>query len=269
MKASLNAFFHFNVVDSVIIIAVSFGIYILVRKLILNNLKIARIDARINQKGKTYIGVITSIIKTIFFLVTILILLQANGVNVTSMLAGLGIASAVVGLGLQDLIKDTVRGLILLSDEYFNVGDVVEVNGQKGMILEFGLRSTKIRELLSGNTITIANRNMETVSVDAGNLYINIPFSYELDAERAEQILNKALELISGQDHVYHARFLGINNLNDSSLDYLIEIRCVPAEQLMVRRRALNTIIRTFEENGIRVPYPQLDVHADKSLQTG
>ena len=268
MKASINSFFHFNIVDSIIIIAVSLGIYLVIKKLILNNLKIARIDKRINSKGKTYIMVITSIIKTVFFIVTVLILLQANGVNVTSMLAGLGIASAVVGLGLQDLIKDTVRGMILLSDEYFNVGDVIEFDGKKGVVVEFGLRSTKIRELLTGNLVSIANRNLENVSVDAGRIYINIPFSYEMNVKNAEETLGRALNRLEEQDHVFSAKYLGINNLNDSSIDYLIEVRCAPSEQLRVRRRALNTVMLTFEEGGIHVPYPQLDVHADGRLQT-
>lgn len=263
MKAVINSFFHFNIVDSLIIVAVSFVFYLLVKKLLLDNLRIAKVDKRINQKGKTYIAAITSLIKTAFVVITTLILLQANGVHVTSMLAGLGIASAIVGLALQDALKDFIRGLNLLSDEYFNVGDVIEVNGTKGVVTEFGLRTTKIRELITGNTISLANRNMESVSVDAGNIHLNIPFSYEIPVDRAEKLLEEALRRIGEQDHVSSARYLGLNNLSDSSMDYLIEVRGTPAEQLRIRRRALGTIMHVFEENGISVPYPQLDVHTD------
>ena len=263
MKAAINSVFHFNIVDSVIIICVSFVLYLLVKKLLLDNLKIAKVDKRINQKGKTYITAISSLIRTGFVVVTVLILLQANGVRVTSLLAGLGIASAVVGLALQDALKDFIRGLNLLADEYFNVGDVIEVNGVKGVVLEFGLRTTKIRELVTGNVVSFANRNLEMVAVDAGINYINIPFSYALPVEKAEQVIREAIPRIEEQDHVSSARYLGLNRLNDSSMDYLIAVHGTPSEQLGIRRRALNVIMHVFEENGVSVPYPQLDVHTD------
>ena len=69
-----------------------------------------------------------------------LILLNLYGVNTTSLIAGLGIAGAVLGLALQDALKDIFNGLSIIFDNYFVVGDLVDYNGFVGTVTDFGLK---------------------------------------------------------------------------------------------------------------------------------
>ena len=101
-----------------------------------------------SNKGRTYVRLLRSIIRYIFIIVTILIILQANGVDVSSILAGVGILGVVLGLAIQDWLKDIIRGTSILSDDYFNVGDIVKYKDIEGKVLIVGLKTTKIQSNL-------------------------------------------------------------------------------------------------------------------------
>ena len=86
------------------------------------------------------------------------------------MLAGVGIVSVIIGLAIQDALKDIIRGFSILSEEYFSVGDVVTYGDITGKVLVLGLKTTKIKDISTENIISIANRNIE----HNGNKYGNI-----------------------------------------------------------------------------------------------
>ena len=75
-----------------------------------------------------------NVLRYLLLLVTILLILQINGINVTSLVAGLGIVSAVVGLALQDILKDVIMGLHILSGRFFSVGDAVRYGIMEGIV---------------------------------------------------------------------------------------------------------------------------------------
>ena len=107
-----------------------------------------------------------------------------------------------------------------------------------------------------------AFKNAILVVSDA--IYLNIPLPYEVPVENAEKILKTAATNIKKHADVTDASLLGLNKLNDSSMDYLFAINCPPSLKLSVRRAALHTIVTTLEASHISIPYPQLDVHTKK-----
>ena len=230
-------FFNSNLVHSVIVIVVSFFIYKVVKHFFMKGN--AAVAEKLNNKSKTYLKLITSIIRYVFIIITILIVLQINGINVSSMLAGVGILSAIVGLALQDALKDIIRGFSILSDEYFSVGDVVSYDGIVGKTLAIGLKTTKIKDLATNNVISIANRNIEQIQLVSEDIYINIPLSYELKVSKAEEVVAKIINEIKAGKDVKDAVYLGVNNLDDSNIKYLIKVLCDPELKLRVRRYSL------------------------------
>lgn len=259
IKDIINNFCHFNIVDTIIIILISVIIYRVVYKLFVKGYR-NKIDKKVSKKNKTYIKVISSIIKYIFIGLTTLIVLQTNGINVSSILAGVGIAGVVIGLAIQDALKDIIRGFAILSDDYFSVGDLVTYNGSTGKIIELGLNSTKIEDL-TGNIITVANRKIEEISVLSGRVVINVPLSYELKVKEYQKIMNEITKEINKNNDKLNARYLGVNNFNDSSIDHLIVFDSTPDNRYQDRRDALNIILKVLEDNKIEIPYNQLDIH--------
>ena len=148
-----------NILSSLAIIIISFIIYKVIVYLLTRGGEKTQLNMFTSKKSKTYMKLLKSIIRYAFIIITALILLQVNGVNVSSLLAGVGIFSVVIGLAIQDALKDIIRGTSILSDNYFNVGDVVKYGEIEGKVVALGLKTTKIESLVDNNIISIANRN--------------------------------------------------------------------------------------------------------------
>ena len=154
-----------KIIHSAIVIIVSFIIYRIIIHFFMKGEKNSKINRKLNNKSRTYLRLTHSIIRYIFIILTLLIVLQINGINVSSMLAGVGIASAIIGLAVQDALKDIIRGFSILSDDYFQVGDVVEYEDIVGKVIVVGLKTTKIKDISSENVVSIANRNIEQIQI--------------------------------------------------------------------------------------------------------
>lgn len=216
------------------------------------------------NRNRTFIRIVKSALGYIIFTITVLIVLQIYGVDVNSMLAGVGIASIVIGFALQDAFKDIFRGFEIISDGYFQIGDVISYGENTGQVVSISLRSTKIQDVNTMNIVSIANRNIDQVEVVSDMIYLTIPMPYDLPVEKAETVLKTAIKAIKKDQEVIDAKLLGLSQIADSSLNYLISVECSPTVKLPTRRKALRTIVVTLEENKIQIPYSQLDVHTKK-----
>lgn len=252
-----NNEFIIKLFNSGIVIIISLILYNIIIKLINNR----KGKFMISSKSETYIRMMSSALRYIFLIITALIVLQLNGVNVSGMLAGLGIASVVIGLAIQDALKDIIRGFSILSDDYFKVGDVIKYGKYEGKVIVIGLKTTKIKSIIDQNIISIANRNIEQVEVVSRQLDIEVPLSFELSKTDAENIIDKCLLNIKENVKIDKCEYRGINHLNDSNMGYLIRIWCEPKVKPQIKRDSLCQIIKTLEENNIEIPYNQIDIH--------
>jgi small conductance mechanosensitive channel len=174
---------------SVIVILVSLAIYHIIAKILgAKEKKTSKIMS--DKRNKTIVRMLKSIAAGVISIIAVLTLLEIYGVNVTSMLAGVGIASIVIGFALQDSLKDIIRGFVIISDNYYEIGDVIKFGDNLGPVVSVTLLTTKIQDINTMNTVSIANRNIDQVEVDPGYIYIPIPMPYELKVEDAEKILH-------------------------------------------------------------------------------
>ena len=250
-----------KIIASVIIIILSIIIYKLISYLINRQEKNNKHKLFKDKKSKTYLKLLKNILRYCFVGFTILLVLQVNGIDVSSVLAGVGIAGVVLGLAIQDWLKDIIRGSTILSDNYFSVGDVVKYKDTEGKVLELGLKTTKIQDLKTGYIRSIANRNIEEIDLVSNLIYINIPIPYEVSVEKAEKAINDIVSTIRESKNVTNCRYIGVNELADSSINYCIEVSCEQTQKLQTRRDALRTILLELENNNIQVPYTQIDIH--------
>lgn len=255
----INKLLHTKIVNSIVIIVISFILYEIIAYFFSNKNK--KINIFTSNRSKTYLRMIKSMIRYLFILVTFLILLQVNGINVSSMLAGVGIASVIVGFAIQDLLKDIIKGLDIISDQYFQVGDVIKYQNIEGKVLAIGLKCTKIKDIKSFNVISISNRNIEQVEVVSNLINIDIPMPYEVKIEKAEEVIEQIVHDIKKIDNVEDCKYTGINCLDESSVNYQIKVYCNPIFKLQTRRDVLRCILYDLSNNNISVPYKQIDIH--------
>ncbi len=245
---------------SLIVILICFIIYRIISRF-LNRKEDKSSKILSTKKNKTFIRMLKSIVAYALGILAVLTVLQIYGVNVSSMLAGVGIASIIVGFALQDAMKDIFRGLDIISDGYYNIGDVIKFGDNVGQVLSISLRTTKLQDINTMNIVSIANREIDEVEVVSGYLYITVPLPYGLKIAKAEPVLNEIVTTLQKGNNVTSAAYQGLTDIANSSLNYQIVVTCDPMNQLQVRRDCLGTIVRTLEEHKISIPYNQLDIH--------
>ena len=246
---------------------------ILFYELIANTItKVSKINIKnytskgLEKRKTTVISLINNLIKYIIAIIVIIMILNLYGVNTTSIIASLGAVSVIVGLAFQDIIKDLLAGIFLIFDNAYAVGDWIEINGFKGEVIAFGLKTTKIKaytgeiKILSNSSFTeIINYNLSHTK-----LIINIPVSYDTNINTLEKILNNTKDKIQKIKNVYNANLLGVDSFGDSAIMYALEIECAPNTHIGIKREVLKLIKQDFDENKIVIPYNQLDVHIEK-----
>jgi len=220
------------------------------------------------KRRKTVIELAKTIAKVIICSIVIIVILDLFGVNVTSLVASLGVASAVGALALQDTLKDVIAGAAIIMDNYFVVGDCVRYNGFLGTVIELGLRSTKI-ESFDGEVLIIANRNISEVtnlSQKTASSLIIAPVAYEEKVEKVEKIINEIIEEVLTWDTVKkNTTYIGINALKDSCIEYGIRLYCSPGKVWEYKRNILRLIKIKFDKNKIKIPYNQIEVHNNEN----
>ena len=137
----MKDFFTKEVVTSLVALSIGILIYILTKFIIRKLFNFKKMDS----KKRTSIILIVNIVRFIILIITLLVILEANGIDTKSLLASFGVAGLVAGLALQDLLKDFIVGMSLIFEGEFAIGDWVSINGFKGEVLPSNLRITKLR----------------------------------------------------------------------------------------------------------------------------
>ena len=261
MQENIKNILNTNLAKSVIIIIVAIILYNIMKgiadKTVTATMKIAKKD----RKKQNSVIVFNSVMKYIFGMVVLILLLEVNGVNVSSLIASLGIVGIVVGLAIQDALKDLIAGKNIISDHFFEAGDVIKYNGITGKVISLGLKTTKLQDLDTNDIVSITNRHIEQAEKVSDWLGIPIPAPYEKSVEEVESIMPAIVEEIKSFEHVKDCKYIGIGEFTDSSVIYKLLITCSPEYKLAIKRQALRTLKIAMDKAKISIPYTQIDIH--------
>ena len=239
----------------------NWGISVLLKKLL----------ARGNR-GKTVTTLVTSFLKYLIAIVSLLMVLSAWGVDTRTLLASAGLLGLIIGLGAQGLIADILAGITIVFEGEFQVGDIVVIDGWRGTVEEIGLRTTKIIDA-GGNLKIINNSEISSVvnqtkELSLAKAYISIEYGQSIP--EVELIIKNNLERIrlAIPEIVEGPFYKGVDSLSASSVDLFFIARC-KEEDLYGVQRAMNRELKlVFDENHINIPFPQVTVsHLDASEQ--
>ena len=267
MKVVLDFLSKKQVYGSIIIILSVFILYKIFNLIVTKVISKSKSDFE-RKKSRTVIELINNVGKYALIIIAIIFILDLYGVKVTSLVASLGVASAVGALALQDTLKDIISGTSIIMDNYYVVGDYVKYKNFTGTVLQLGLRSTKIMDF-DGQVYTIANRNIDEIinlSQKTASSLIEIPTAYEEKLEKVEKVIceivdeMKTWETVDSDKTVY----IGITQLDDSCIKYGIRYYCSPGKVWQYKRDALRLIKMKYDKNNIKIPYNQIEVHNGK-----
>lgn len=222
-----------------------------------------------NTKRKQTLSKVTlSITRYAIYILEAIIILAIWGINIIPVLTGLGIAGLVIGLGAQKLINDFISGVFIIFEHHYDIGDLVEIDGFMGEIVDIGLKTTKIKSW-TGQVKIVANGNIGTlINYSVNNMVAVVDFSiaYKENAEEVIELLNKELPkcLKSYQNQITVPSIVGVTALLDSGITIRAIWTVRAGFQYEAERLLRKTIKEILDSNQIEIPFPQVVVHEDK-----
>jgi small-conductance mechanosensitive channel len=208
------------------------------------------------------LGLIRLLVTFALFAIALVVVLDNLGVNVTGLVAGLGVGGIAIGLAAQGIFADLFAALAIIFDRPFRRGDSIAYDQTKGTIAEIGLKSTRIRAF-TGEERIIANRRLldKEIQNNSGRDHIRISLpvgvAYETPPETLERIPAMLREIVEAAGaKVARASY---NAFGASSVDLVLDFD-VPGQDWdkahAARDRVVIGILRKFAAEGISIPYP-------------
>lgn len=207
-------------------------------------------------------GLIRLLVGVVVFAIAIVVLLDNLGVNVTGLVAGLGIGGIAIGLAAQGIFADLFAALAIIFDRPFSKGDGVNVGGTVGVIEDIGLKSTRIR-MYSGELLVLSNKNLldKMIINLAGRQKIRTSYTigvaYETPPEVLERLPGMLREIVESLGA--ECPRAGFEAFGGSSLDHTVLIDTPGADWALAhatRDRFLVAVMRKFADEGITIAYP-------------
>lgn len=192
--------------------------------------------------------------------------LSILGVDVSTILASVGLLALIVGFGAESLITDVITGIFMLFENQYNVGDIIEVNGFRGTVSNIGIRTTSVTDT-SGNIKIVNNSDMSNIlnrSNNSSRAVCDFAIPYSTDLEALEARLPEMLAGIhqrNSQTFLAEPQYLGVQELGDSAV-VLRFVAEVPEAEIYAGTRMLNReLFLQMRKLGVECPFPQVDVH--------
>ena len=247
-------------------IIVGFLLYLIVNSII-NKITIRHKSNRGRDKRKdTIINLSKNIFKYLILILVVLEILKLYGVDTTSIIASIGVFAAVIGLAFQDILKDLLAGVAIIFDNKFAVGDTVEINGFSGVVIQLGLRTTKIKSF-SGEIKSIGNSSFNEVinySLADAILFIKLNVAYDTNLDKLEKVLAGIKDDVLKIDGVVEYNLNGVDALADSSIVYMVSVICKAPNRYSAKRAFLRLVKDTFDKEKIVIPYTTVDINVRK-----
>lgn len=223
------------------------------------------VRANLDPMLVNFLSVIANAVLMLFVLIAAL---DQLGVDTTSMIAVLGAAGLAVGLALKDSLQNFAAGVMLVMFRPFKNGDFVEVAGTSGVVEQISIFNTILktgdnREVIVPNGQIYADTITNYSARDTRRIDMSFGIGYGDDLLKAKSLMS---DIVKG-----HAKVLAepepiirVGELADSSVNFDVRPWVNSEDYWQVRSELIEQIKLAFDENGISIPFPQMDVHLNK-----
>jgi len=220
---------------------------------------------------RTLLPILRNFVMILLAVVAVMMALSALGVEIGPLIAGAGVVGVAIGFGAQTVVKDIISGMFYLLDDAFRVGEYIQSGSYKGTVESFSLRSVKLRHQRGAVYIVPFSElgAVQNMSRDWAIEKMTITVTYDADIEKARKIIKKiGLELFEDPEFkpitIEPLKMQGIDSLGDSGLLLRMKVMTLPGQQFTLKRRALRMIHQAFNDNGIRIAVPTVQVSGGK-----
>ena len=210
---------------------------------------------------------ILSAVQILLYALLALIVASKLGLDVTGIIALASVATLAISLALQNALANVFGGFVLLSTHPFHSGDFVEVAGQSGTVQVIGLTYTKLitadSKLVSiPNSAVTSAQIVNYTAIGIRRVDIAVSASYNAPLDTVLAALKQAAQVPTALEE--KAPFAAVKNYGDSAIEYILQVWST-ADDYWTTLFTVNANIKAkFDEAGIEMTYPHLNVHLDK-----
>ncbi|MBM3248480.1 MAG: mechanosensitive ion channel [Candidatus Omnitrophica bacterium] len=248
--------YSFQVLGGILVLVLGWIVSKIVGKFIYELLHKYKVDITV---GKFIVGFIKLIIIGFAFIVA----LGKFGIEIAPLIAGISVVGFGTSFALQGPLSNYASGVTLIFTKPFKVGDIIEVAGVTGEVLDMKLPRTELKTV-DGETIVIPNKHIVGEVIhnysDQKRVDIKVGISYKSDVEKAINVVTK---VVKDEAHVSKAKEprVGISEFADSSINIYARLWCKQDDYWDVLFSINKNIFDAFIKNQIEIPFPQRDVH--------
>jgi small-conductance mechanosensitive channel len=261
-------------VKVVIILAIAIALNIFQKKMIprviIVGIPKVRVESRdqLAIRAKAMASIFIKIIAIIIWIISFVMVLGVIKVDITPLLATLGVASLGLGFAVQNIIRDYLQGLFIVMEDWYRIGDWVTIAGMEGEVEKVSPRRTVLREI-NGTMHVIPNSQIPFASNQTRdwariNLYVTV--AYKEDISHVYQVINAVCQglkddLDFGTNLTTTPSAMRVSDLGARGVEICIRGYTKPGEQWGLTGELRKRIKNRFDQEGIEIPWPHTKVY--------
>ncbi|UCH51654.1 MAG: mechanosensitive ion channel family protein [Chloroflexota bacterium] len=226
------------------------------------------------ERSNTISRVIVQVVSVLIWAIGIIMILSGLGVDVTPLLASLGVASLAIGFAAQNIIRDYFYGFFIIMEDWYRVGEVAIISGTAGIVENITLRRTLLRDL-NGTIHIFPNSRVEQASNmtrDWSRVNLDVSVAYKENLNDVISVINEVGQEMKkdpawGQDLLTTPEVLRVNNLGDNGVEIKILADTKPIRQWALMGELRRRLKDRFDTEGIEIPWPHTKVYFGNTLE--
>ena len=268
LMGMVENFFKFQALPLLVNIVTALLIFYIGKKLAKMLVKLSKKVMAKAKMDQVLIDFLGTIFYSILLLVVVIAALEQLGVETTSLVALLGAAGLAVGLALKDSLSNFASGVMLIVFRPFKKGDFIEAAGVSGIVENITIFNTMMRsgdnkEIIVPNSGIYGGTIVNYSAKPTRRVDMVFGIGYDDDLRKAKALL---MEILESDERVLSdpAPMVTVKELGDSSVNFNVRPWVNSADYWGVFADTHEKVKLAFDEAGISIPYPQMDVHLDK-----
>jgi small-conductance mechanosensitive channel len=261
-------------VKVVIILAIAIALNIIQKKMILRVIVVgipkirAESQDQLAARSETMASVLRKVTAVIIWIIAFVMVLGVIEVNISPLLATLGVASLGLGFAVQNIIRDYLQGFFIVMEDWYRIGDWVTIAGMEGDVEKVTPRRTVLREI-NGTMHVIPNSQIQFASNHTRdwariNLYVTV--AYKEDISHVYQVINGVCQELKddpdfGTNLTTTPSAMRVSDLGDHGVNICIRGDTKPGEQWGLTGELRKRIKNRFDQEGIEIPWPHTKIY--------
>jgi len=225
-------------------------------------------NEEVAKRADTLARVFVNVVQVFALLVGVFMILSELKIDIAPILAAAGVVGVAVGFGAQSLIKDVLAGVFVLLENQYRVGDVVRIADVAGLVEDINLRRTVLRDM-DGIVHYVPNGEIRVASnltKEWSRVNLDVSVSYKEDLDRVMAVINRVCKELAEDPQwspviINTPKAVRVNKLGESGIDIKIVGEVKPMRQWEVMGELRKRIKKTFDVEGIEIPWPHTKVY--------